>query len=58
MWLNDTSCEGVIKDSWGEHPVLDSIWGFNRKIMACQGNLKEWNKKCFGACSKYFGQKT
>ena len=48
MWLNDTSCEGVIKDSWGEHPVLDSIWGFNRKIMACQGNLKEWNKKCFG----------
>ena len=38
----------MIKDSWGEQLLLDSVWGFNRKIMACQGNLKEGNKKCFG----------
>ena len=40
MWLKDISYEVVIKDSWGELHVFDSVWvfdlvwGFNRKIMA------------------------
>ena len=34
MWLKDISYEAVIKDSWGELHVFDSVWGFNKKIMA------------------------
>ncbi|XP_075654853.1 uncharacterized protein LOC142625022 [Castanea sativa] len=48
MWLKDSSCELVIKDSWGEQAVSESVWGFHRKIVACQLKLKEWDKKCFG----------
>ena len=28
--------------------MSESIWGFQRKIVACQLNLKEWDKKSFG----------
>ena len=38
----------MIKESWGEQAVSESIWGFQRKIVACQLNLKEWDKKSFG----------
>ena len=38
----------MIKESWGEQAVSESIWGFQQKIVACQLNLKEWDKKCFG----------
>ena len=48
MWLKDISCEGVVKDSWGDDSVRGSAWGFNRKIFACQDNLREWNRKSFG----------
>ena len=41
-------CESVIKDSWGEQAVFESVWGFQQKIVACQLNLKVWDKKCFG----------
>ena len=48
MWLKDLSCESVIKDSWGEQVVSESVWGFQKKILACQLNQKVWDKKCFG----------
>nr|POF03637.1 putative protein phosphatase 2c 25 [Quercus suber] len=48
MWLKDSTCEDVIKQSWeGESsPNIDR--GFNRKITACQLNLRAWNRNCFG----------
>ena len=48
MWLKDNSCEGVIRDSWDSRQPSDSVWGFNRKIMACQENLEVWNRTIFG----------
>ena len=48
MWLKDNSCEGVIRDSWDSRQPSDSVWGFNRKIMACQENLKVWSRTTFG----------
>ena len=48
MWLKDNSCEGVVKDAWGDDSVGISAWSFNRKIYACQDNLREWNRKSFG----------
>ncbi|KAL4631902.1 hypothetical protein ACB092_04G012200 [Castanea dentata] len=48
MWLKDSTCELVIKDSWGDQAVSESVWGFQQKIVACQLKLKEWDKKCFG----------
>ena len=48
MWLKDISCEGVVKDSWGDDSMGGSVWSFNRKIFACQDNLREWNRKSFG----------
>nr|POE78264.1 putative inactive purple acid phosphatase 9 [Quercus suber] len=48
MWLKDSTCEDVIKQSWeGESsPNIDR--GFNRKITACRLNLRAWNRNCFG----------
>ncbi|KAK9993994.1 hypothetical protein SO802_023697 [Lithocarpus litseifolius] len=48
IWLKDHSCESVIKDAWGEQVVSESVWGFQQKIVACQCNLKVWDKNCFG----------
>ena len=48
MWLKDNSCEGVIRESWESRQPSDLVWGFNRKIMACQENLKVWNRTTFG----------
>ena len=48
IWLKDNSCEGVIRESWESRQPFDSVWGFNRKIMACQENLKVWNRTTFG----------
>ena len=48
MWLKDNSCEGVIRDSWDSRQPSNLVWGFNRKIMACQENPKVWNRTTFG----------
>ena len=48
MWLKDNSCKGVIRDSWDSRQPSYLVWGFNRKIMACQENLKVWNRTTFG----------
>ena len=48
MWLKDNSCEGVIRDCWDSRQQSVSVWGFTRKIMACQENLKVWNRTTFG----------
>ena len=48
MWLRDKSCEEVICDSWGNGMAQATVWGFNSKILACQSNLRVWNKKIFG----------
>ncbi|XP_075633494.1 uncharacterized protein LOC142605953 [Castanea sativa] len=48
MWLKDRTCEAVVQDSWGNQPGNASAWCFNGKILTCQDNLKEWNKKTFG----------
>ena len=48
MWLKDHSCEGVVKDSWGDDSMVGSAWSFMKKIYACQDNLREWNRKSFG----------
>ena len=48
MWLKDNTFEEVIKQSW-EGVIDPNInWGFNRKLTACQLNLRNWNKNCFG----------
>ena len=47
MWLKDSTCEDVIKQSWEGEPIPNIDWGFNRKITACQMNLRVWNKNCF-----------
>ncbi|KAK7855155.1 hypothetical protein CFP56_029352, partial [Quercus suber] len=48
MWLKDSTCEDVIKQSWEGESSPNIDWGFNRKITACQLNLKAWNRNCFG----------
>ena len=48
IWLNDNSCEDVIRDSWDFRLQSGLVWGFTRKIMACQDNLKDWNRTTFG----------
>ena len=48
MWLKDNSCEEVIRKSWGEGQQVGTAWEFNRKIFACQENIKTWNKHSFG----------
>ena len=57
MWLKDQSCEVVIKDSWGEQAVSESVWGFQQKIVACQLNLKVWNKNYFGHVRNFLNRK-
>ena len=57
MWLKDLSCELVIKDAWGEQAVSESVWGFQQKIVACQPNLKVWNKNCFGHVRNFLQKK-
>ena len=39
MWLKDSTCEEVIKKSWGDHMASVEVWGFNRKILGCQEGL-------------------
>ena len=48
MWLKDSTCEEVIKKSWGDCMASSEVWGFNRKILGCQEDMIEWNKKFFG----------
>ena len=48
MWLKDSTCEEVIKNSWGDRMASSKVGGFNRKILGCQEGLLEWNKKIFG----------
>ncbi|KAK9992171.1 hypothetical protein SO802_027156 [Lithocarpus litseifolius] len=48
MWLRDRSCEEVIRESWGDGMPQPTAWGFNSKVLACQSNLRVWNKKTFG----------
>ena len=48
MWLKDSTCEEVIKNSWGDRIASSKVGGFNRKILGCQEGLLEWNKKNFG----------
>lgn len=48
MWLKDNSCDGVVKNAWGDDSVGGSAWSFNKKIYACRDNLREWNRKSFG----------
>ena len=48
MWLKDSTCENVIKKSWGDRMTSSKVWGFNRRILGCQQDLLEWNKKFFG----------
>ena len=48
MWLKDSTCEEVIKQSWEGEIDPNINWGFNRKLMVCQLNLRNWNKNCFG----------
>ncbi|XP_050290036.1 uncharacterized protein LOC126728215 [Quercus robur] len=48
MWLKDNTCEEVIKQSWEGESDPNIDWGFNRKLTACQLNLRVWNKNCFG----------
>nr|POF22635.1 hypothetical protein CFP56_28365 [Quercus suber] len=43
-----STCEDVIKQSWEGESSPNIDWGFNRKITACQLNLKAWNRNCFG----------
>ena len=40
MWLKDSTYEDVIKQSWGGDLAPNIKWGFTRKIMACQVNLR------------------
>ena len=47
MWLKDNTCEDVIKQSWKGDPMPNIDWGFTRKIIAYQVNLRVWNKNCF-----------
>ncbi|XP_075633790.1 uncharacterized protein LOC142606301 [Castanea sativa] len=47
MWLKGSTCEEVIKTSWGGSLASNEVWSFNRKIMVCQDNLKAWNENCF-----------
>ena len=34
MWLKDSTCEEVIKKSWGGRMISTEVWSFNRKILA------------------------
>ena len=47
MWLKERSCEEVVQKAWGGPTGTDSVWRFNEKILNCQDNLKEWNRKTF-----------
>nr|POE50425.1 hypothetical protein CFP56_74690 [Quercus suber] len=33
MWLKDSTCEAVVKDSWGNQSGNASTWSFNDKIL-------------------------
>ena len=57
MWLKDRSCEEVIRDCWGVEMTQPTTWGFNSKVLACQSNLREWNKKTFGHVRNSLKQK-
>nr|POE98201.1 uncharacterized protein CFP56_72581 [Quercus suber] len=57
MWLRDRSCEEVIRDSWGGEMTQPTAWGFNSKVLACQSNLRDWNKKTFGHVRNSLKQK-
>lgn len=46
--MKDNTCEGVVKDSWGDDSVVGSAWSFIKKIYTCQDNLREWSQKSFG----------
>ena len=43
IWLKDSTCEGVIRNSWKQSKLLGSVWSFNRNISSCQVNLRVWN---------------
>ncbi|KAF3954234.1 hypothetical protein CMV_020396 [Castanea mollissima] len=48
LWLKDSSCEDVVRDSWGVNHVEGSAWCFNKKMYSCQDNLRTLNHNTFG----------
>ena len=46
-----------VRDSWGKEMAQATAWGFNSKILACQSNLRVWNKKIFGHVRNSLKQK-
>jgi len=49
--VKDNSYKEVIRELWGKGQQSGMAWEFNRKIFACQKNLKTWNKHSFGHVS-------
>ena len=48
MWLKDSTCEEVVRNSWKQSNLPGSMWSFNRNISSCQDNLRVWNRNTFG----------
>jgi len=48
MWLKDSSCEGIIQNSWKKIEGSALVGNFNRNIVLCLEGLKVWNRNTFG----------
>ena len=48
MWLEDRSCEDVVKQSWANLFDSNSVSILLKKITSCQVNLSTWNRVTFG----------
>ena len=48
MWLKDSTCEEVVRNSWKQFDLSGSMWSFNINISSCQDNLRVWNRNTFG----------
>ena len=48
MWLKDSTCEEVVRNSWKQSNLPRSVWSFNRNISSCQDNLRVWNRNTLG----------